>query len=122
VADTGRVGWVAAFAPVGPGDVRGYIPSLRSPAQLDDDLCDELALGLAAIFQTYAAMGVTSFNLAVYGLPESTAGGLLSVQLVCRSGVSAYYRSDVTSLERLHGMTVTGLSPENFAEQARSQF
>jgi len=122
VADTGRVGWVAAFSPVGPGDVRGYVPSLRSPAQLDDDLCDELALGLAAIFQTYAGMGVTSFNLAVYGLPESTAGGLLSVQLVCRSGVSAYYRSDVTSLERLHGMTVTGLSPENFAEQARSQF
>ena len=122
LADTGRVSWVAAFAPIGPGDVRGYLPSLRSPAQLDDDLCQELAHGLAAIFQTYAGMGVTSFNLAIYGLPESTAGGPLSVQLVCRSGISAYYRSDVTSMERLHGMTVTGLSPENFAEQARSQF
>ena len=122
LADTGRVCWVAAFAPIGPGDVRGYIPSLSSPAQLDDDLCDELAHGLAANFQTYAGMGVTSFNLAIYGLPENTVGGLLSVQLVCRSGVSAYYRSDVTSMERLHGMTVTGLSPENFAEQARSQF
>ncbi|HYO17235.1 MAG TPA: hypothetical protein VES02_01015 [Dermatophilaceae bacterium] len=44
------------------------------------------------------------------------------MQLVCRSGVSAYYRSDVTSLERLHGITVTGLSLENFADQARSQF
>jgi UDPglucose--hexose-1-phosphate uridylyltransferase len=122
LADTGRVCWMSAFAPVGPGDVRGYLPSLRSPAQLDDDLCDELAHGLAAVFRSYAGMGVTSFNLAIYGVPEHTAGGSLSVQLVCRSGISAYYRSDVTFLERLHCLTVTGLSPEHFAEQAGPQF
>jgi len=122
LADTGRVCWITAFAPVGPGDVRGYIPSLRSPAQLNNDLCHELAHGLAAIFQMYAGEGVTSFNLAINGTPDDIPGGPLSIQLVCRSGVSAYYRSDVTFLERLHGLTVTGLSPEHTAEQARSQF
>ena len=111
LADTGRVCWTTAFAPLGPGDVRGYVQSLRSPAQLDDDTIRELARGLAAVFRTYHEMGVTSFNMAILGLPERTAGGPLSVQLVCRSGISPYYRSDVTFLERLHGLTVTRSSP-----------
>lgn len=122
LADTGRVRWTTAFAPLGPGDVRGYLPGLHCPTELDADTCVELAVGLVAVLRGYAALGITSFNLALLGVPPQDAGGTLTIQLVARSGLAPYYRSDVTYLERLHGVTVTGMTPEIVAEELRPRF
>lgn len=118
---TGRIEWLTAFAPIAPAEIRGFIPGVCSPAELDDDTVAELALGLANVLDLYAEMGATSFNLALYGVPQQPRG-TLSLRVCCRSGMAPYYRSDATYLERLHWEAATGLSPELLAEWARARF
>jgi hypothetical protein len=44
---TGRVQWLAAFAPVGPAEPRALGPGVSSPAELDEELVTELGWGVA---------------------------------------------------------------------------
>ena len=116
LGDTGHVEWLVGFAPIGPAEVRAFIAGARSPAELDDELVEELAFGLAVALRTYAERGYESFNLAVYGAPPATAGYRLSLRLVARSNLRAFYRSDSTFLERLHWEGAVDLAPEAVTE------
>jgi UDPglucose--hexose-1-phosphate uridylyltransferase len=122
IASTGRIDWVASFAPVGPGEVRGFSRGVGDLAALDDDVVVELAAGITGTMHTYAEIGVTSCNLAVYGAPPETTGCRLLTRLVCRSPLAPFYRSDVTYLERLHAEAATDISPEDLAARARRHF
>jgi galactose-1-phosphate uridylyltransferase len=114
---TGRIEWVASFAPIAPAEVRGFLPEASSPAQLDEDLIAELAHGLTVLLNAYAEMGFESFNLAVYGAPPATHGYPLNLRLAARSNLEAFYRSDSTFLERLHWEGAIDLAPEAVAER-----
>jgi hypothetical protein len=83
-----RVQWLAAFAPVGPAELRALVPGVSSPTDLDADLLGELAWGVATALGLYAELGFDSFNLALYGLP---AGRPLLLRLVCRQNPSPTY-------------------------------
>jgi UDPglucose--hexose-1-phosphate uridylyltransferase len=122
IATTGRIDWVAAFAPAGPGEIRGFSRGVGGLAELGDDVVVELAAGITATMHTYAALGISSCNLAVYGAPPQATGCRLLVRLVCRSPLAPFYRSDVTYLERLHAEAATDISPEDLAAQARRHF
>ena len=115
LGDTGRVEWIASFAPIAPAEVTAFIRELSSPAQLEEDLIAELAHGLVSILHAYAEMGFESFNLAVYGAPRGTDGYPLNLRLASRSNVKAFYRSDSTFLERLHWEGAIDLAPEAVA-------
>jgi hypothetical protein len=39
------VQWLAAFAPVGPAELRALVPQVSSPTQLDEELVTELGWG-----------------------------------------------------------------------------
>jgi galactose-1-phosphate uridylyltransferase len=90
--------------------------------ELDDELTDELAHGLALALGAYAEMGFESFNLAIYGAPPCTAGYPLNLRLAARSNLKPFYRSDSTFLERLHWEGAVDLAPETVAERIGDRF
>ena len=122
VADTGRVEWLASFAPIAPAELRAFTRGISSPAEADDDLVGELAHGLTLALSAYAEMGFESFNLAIYGAPSEIDGYPLNLRLACRSNLKALYRSDSTFLERLHWEGAIDLPPEMVAERVRGRF
>ena len=119
---TGRVEWVASFAPIAPAEIRAFAPGVCSPAELDQDLVAELAHGLALALGAYAEMGFESFNFAIYGAPPATEGYPLNLRLACRSNLKACYRSDSTFLERLHWEGAVDLAPETIAQRIGDRF
>ena len=122
IATTGQIDWVAAFAPTGPGEIRGFIHGVGGLAELGDGVVVELAAGITHTMHTYAELGISSCNLAIYGAPPQAAGCRLLARLVCRSPLAPFYRSDVTYLERLHAEAATDISPEDLAARARQHF
>jgi UDPglucose--hexose-1-phosphate uridylyltransferase len=119
---TGRVEWLASFAPIAPAELRAFLAGVSSPAELDEDLIAELADGLTRGLHAYAEMGFESFNLAIYGAPPGTAGYPLNLRIACRSNLTAFYRSDSTFLERLHWEGAVDLAPEDVADRIRGRF
>jgi galactose-1-phosphate uridylyltransferase len=122
LGNTGRIEWLASFAPIAPGELRAFVPGIPSPADLDDDLVAELAHGLCLALTAYAEMGFESFNLAIYGAPPGTAGYPLNLRIACRSNLKPFYRSDSTFLERLHWEGAVDLAPETVAERIGDRF
>ncbi len=122
LGSTGRVEWLASFAPLAPGELRAFLPGVASPTELDDALVDELAHGLAAALELYAELGFQSFNMALYGAPPGTRGYPLNLRLACRSNLAPLYRSDATHLERLHWEAAIDLWPEEIAARAGERF
>ena len=101
IADTGRVRWLASFAPIGFNEVRGVVAGLVSPAQLDEATIAELGAGIARILNLYAELGHQTFNIALLGAPQDGPDTLLNIRLVCRSNPDVHYRSDAMYSERL---------------------
>jgi len=122
LGDTGRIQWLASFAPVAPAELRAFAPGVCSPAELTGDLIGELAHGLALALGGYAEMGFESFNGAIYGAPPGTEGYPLNLRLACRSNLKPFYRSDSTFLERLHWEGAVDLAPESVAQQIAGRF
>ena len=122
LGNTGRVEWLVSFAPIAPAELRAFVEGVASPAELEDDLIEELAHGLSLALNAYADMGFQSFNLAMYGAPPGTAGYPLNLRIACRSNLKPFYRSDSTLLERLHWEGAVDLPPETIAERIRERF
>ena len=122
LGNTGRVEWLVSFAPIAPAELRAFVQGVASPAELEDDLIDELAHGLTLTLNAYADMGFQSFNLAIYGAPPGSAGYPLNLRIACRSNLKPFYRSDSTLLERLHWEGAVDLPPETIAEGIRERF
>jgi UDPglucose--hexose-1-phosphate uridylyltransferase len=122
LGSTGRVDWLAAFAPIGPAEIRAFVFGAASPAELDDEVVRELALGLSRALGLYAQLGFQSFNLAVYGAPPGTPGYPLNLRLVARSYFGPLLRSDAMWSERLHWEAATDISPERLAAAGRPAF
>ena len=122
LGSTGSIDWLAAFAPLGPAELRAFAFGIASPAELADEQVRELAEGIAAGLRLYDELGFNSFNLAVYGAPPRARGYPLNLRLVARSTLEPLYRSDATWLERLHWEAAVDIAPEALADLARSRF
>jgi UDPglucose--hexose-1-phosphate uridylyltransferase len=122
LGSTGAVDWLASFAPLGPAELRAFLPAVASPAELSADQTEELGHGLSVALNFYAELGFESFNLAIYGAPPGTPGYPLNLRMVCRTNLGALYRSDVTHLERLQWEGAVDISPEDLAERAGDRF
>jgi galactose-1-phosphate uridylyltransferase len=119
---TGHIEWLVSFAPIAPAELRAFIPSVSSTAELTADLVEELGEGLSLALGAYAEMGYESFNLATYGAPPGTEGYPLNLRIACRSNLKQLYRSDSTFLERLHWEGAIDLPPETVAERIGARF
>lgn len=122
LGSSGQVHWLASFAPLAPGELRAVVFGVASPAELDDDLVEELGHGIATGLNLYAELGFESFNLALYGAPPGTDGYPLNLRMACRSNLKPLYRSDATYFERLHWEAAVDILPEELAERAGGRF
>jgi galactose-1-phosphate uridylyltransferase len=122
LGSSGRVHWLASFAPLAPGELRALTFDVGTPAELDDDLVRELGRGIATALNLYAELGFESFNLALYGAPPSSRGYALNLRIACRSNLKYLYRSDSTYFERLHWEAAVDISPEELARHAGKRF
>jgi galactose-1-phosphate uridylyltransferase len=121
VGSTGRVAWLAAFAPVGPAEIRGFVSGASSPEELDESLVADVAAGLSLVLRLYASVGFQSFNLALTGVPR-TSDPLLLVRTVGRAYIGPLLRSDAMWSERLHWEASIDLAPEKVADRGRKVF
>jgi UDPglucose--hexose-1-phosphate uridylyltransferase len=120
---TGRVEWLASFAPIAPAELRGFLFGVASPADLGEEDVAELGDGIARALNLYAELGFESFNLAIYGAPPGTPECPLNLRIAARSNLRApAYRSDATYFERLHWDSAVDVWPEDVAERARPFF
>lgn len=122
LANTGRIEWLASFAPIAPAEVRAFIADRSSPVELDHDDIEELAHGLTLALHGYGELGFESFNLALYGAPPGSKDYVLNLRLAARSNLKPFYRSDSTLLERLHWEGAIDLPPETVAERLAPRF
>jgi UDPglucose--hexose-1-phosphate uridylyltransferase len=122
IASTGRVEWLAAFAPVGPAEIRAFVSDAASPEELDASVVAELADGVSRVLRLYTSLGFQSFNLALCGTPSGAPGSPLLLRLVGRAYFGPLLRSDATWSERLHWEAATDLAPEKVAERGRELF
>ncbi len=122
LGDSGRVQWLASFAPIAPAELRAFVTGACSPSELAGDLVDELGHGLSLALSAYAEMGFQSFNLAIYGAPPGTEAYPLNLRLACRSNLKPLYRSDSTFLERLHWEGAVDIAPELVAQRIGDRF
>jgi galactose-1-phosphate uridylyltransferase len=122
LGELGGIAWVAAFAPLGPGDIRAFIPGTASPADLTPEQVEALGTGISRALGLYADLGLESFNMALYGAPPGTDGYVLNLRLVCRSNLEPLYRSDVAWLDRLHDEPAVDIAPEELADRAADRF
>lgn len=122
ITSTGRVVWLASFAPVGPAEIRAVIADAASPEELDEPAVRELAHGISDALRLYAALGFQSFNLAMLGVPRTAERPALLVRLVGRAYFGPQLRSDAMWSERLHAEAATDLAPESVAERGREIF
>lgn len=122
IASCDGVDWLAAFAPLGPAEIRGFVFGSVSPTDLDEPLVNALARGVSAALRVYAGLGFQSFNLALYGAPPATPGYALNLRLVARAYYGPSLRSDAMWSERVHWEAATDLAPERVAELARATF
>jgi UDPglucose--hexose-1-phosphate uridylyltransferase len=121
IGSTGRIDWLASFAPIGPGEVRALVFDASTPERLEDELVSEIARGVSLVLRAYAELGYQSFNLALYGSPGS-AGAPLVVRTVARATYGPLQRSDAMWSERLHWEAAVDLAPEALAAAARPLF
>jgi UDPglucose--hexose-1-phosphate uridylyltransferase len=118
IASSGRVDWVAAFAPVGPAEIRAFVSGANSPEELDEPVVAEIARGFSLALRLYAVLGLQSFNLALFGTLE----GVLVARLVARAYYGPFLRSDAMWSERLHWEAAIDLAPETVAARGRELF
>ena len=122
IGSTGRVEWLAAFAPVGPAEIRAFVAGASSPEELDEATLAELADGLSRALRLYASLGFQSFNFALSGAPARAPHSLLLLRLVGRAYFGPLLRSDAMWSERLHWEAATDLAPEKVADCGRELF
>jgi UDPglucose--hexose-1-phosphate uridylyltransferase len=122
ITSTGRIEWLASFAPVGPAEIRAVIADAASPEELDEPAVRELAHGISDALRLYAALGFQSFNLALLGAPRTAEQPALLLRLVGRAYFGPQLRSDAMWSERLHAEAAVDLVPETVAERGRELF
>ena len=122
LGELGGITWLAAFAPLGPADIRAFVPGVASPVDLSPEQVEALGTGVSRALGLYAELGFESFNMALYGAPPATEGYVLNLRLVCRSNLEPLYRSDVAWLDRVHGEPAVDVSPEELADRAADRF
>ncbi|MEX6428585.1 MAG: hypothetical protein ACYCWN_10680 [Ferrimicrobium sp.] len=116
--------WLVPFAPTGFYEAWALAPGIGDLVELGDPDLYQLASGLALVLATYEQIGVQSFNFSLIGATPASRefGASLLFRIVARAPMSPYYRSDVTYFERLCLEAMIDYSPEEWAQQLRSNF
>jgi UDPglucose--hexose-1-phosphate uridylyltransferase len=122
---TGRVEWVAAWAPAHQKEVWGLVPGVGSLAELAGADAEGLAGGIGRVISAYEEMGLHPFTLAFLSSPAPARGGDfdLQVRLCARPALKPLYANyDSWFGPLLAGDDAHLEAPESYAARIRAHF
>lgn len=117
IGETGRVTWLAPFAPKHHWHIRG-IPAYSGVPAENADVIQDIAEGIVNVFEFYGAIGLNSCNFVMH----IAEGRRPIIDIIGRSVFDSYYWSDATFFTVLHDESVVDVSPEDYARDAQSYF
>ena len=122
IGKTGRVHWLASFAPLGSKEILAIASGTSSLAAFRSlqDLCE----GLYRVLKGFEQMGVESFNLSSYSAPCDGDYEFfrLHFRIIARPRPAQLYTNDSGFMERLQIEPVVDTLPELLAEEMRKFF
>jgi galactose-1-phosphate uridylyltransferase len=121
---TGTAEWITAFSPAGANEVQAILPQRRHFLELNEADLAGLADGLAKVLAGYHAMGISTFNFAIYSgeLGTTDDGMRCLLRIVSRQNVYENYRADDYFLQKLLRNELILTPPEVLAATLRQQF
>lgn len=124
IGASGPVEWLAAFSPQGANEVVGVLPEDTHFLEMTDADIKGLAAGIVNVLHGYAAMGISTFNFAVYSGPLGERDDTICcfVRIISRQNVYENYRTDDYFLQKLLRNELIVITPEALAKHLRQQF
>lgn len=103
IGASGPVQWLTAFSPQGTNEVMGVLPERAHFLEMDRQDVRGLADGMVKILRGYAAMGISTFNFAVYSGPLKKRDEAFRcfIRIISRQNVYENYRTDDYFLQKL---------------------
>jgi len=125
IGRSGRVEWVAAYAPAHQREIWGVVPGIGSLAELPAADAEGVAAGIAKVISVYEALGSHPFTFAFFSSPQPGRGKdfALHVKLCSRPPFRSMYSNyDTWFTPKLVGDDVHTQAPEEYAALIRKQW
>jgi UDPglucose--hexose-1-phosphate uridylyltransferase len=125
IGTTGRVEWIAAWAPAHQREIWGLVPGVGSLTESTDADADGFAAGIAKVISVYEALGSHPFTFAFFSSPEPGRGKdfAVHVKLCSRPPFRPMYSNyDTWFTPKLVGDDVHTQAPEEYAGLIRQQW
>lgn len=125
IGATGRVEWLAAYAPAHQREILGVLPGCASLAGSTDADAEGFAAGIARVISVYEGLGSHPFTFAFFSSPEagSEKHFAMHVKICSRPPFRSMYSNyDTWFTPKLVGDDVHTQAPEEYAALVRKQF
>jgi len=123
IASVGKWRWLAAFAPRGIYEFWGILIPGRETSETPDPDLGDLSAGICRILAFFEAKGVQAFNLSWYFVFNPPVAGMRHwIAIVPRVNFPGFGTSDVNYFDRLHGESITFVTPEEVARELQGFF
>jgi galactose-1-phosphate uridylyltransferase len=125
IGSTGRVEWLAAYAPSHQREIWGILPGCGSLAESTDVDAEGFAAGIAKVISLYEGLGSHPFTFAFFSSPEagSAAHFALQVKICSRPPFRSMYANyDTWFTPKFIGDDVHTQAPEEYAALLRDRW
>jgi UDPglucose--hexose-1-phosphate uridylyltransferase len=125
IGQTGRVQWLAAYAPAHQREIWGVLPGVASLAGLPDDDAAGFGAGVAKVIGYYESVGNHPFTLAFFSSvrPDDAAHFGLHVRICSRPAFRPLYSNyDTWFMPKFTGDDVHTAAPEQYAAALRDRW
>jgi UDPglucose--hexose-1-phosphate uridylyltransferase len=125
IGRTGRVEWLAAYAPSHQREIWGVLRGIGSLAELKDEDADGFGEGIARVIAYYESLGNHPFTLAFFSSPQAGSAGhfALHVKICSRPAFRALYSNYETWFTpKFMGDDVHTQAPEQYAAALRRRW
>lgn len=119
---TGRIDWLAAFAPLSPGDVIGVLKGCSTIDDITEGHLEDLALGMQKVIRYYDTVNLPAFNMALYFAGREDRGFCCTARMIGRFTLFPLVGSDVSNMQMLHHDFWTFFLPEDMAVSVKEFF
>jgi galactose-1-phosphate uridylyltransferase len=122
---TGRVEWLAAWAPAHQKEVWGLLPGVGSLAEIGEAEAEAFARGISRVISFYEESGTHPFTMAFLSSPHPRQGGefWLQARLCSRPAFRPLYANyDTWFGPKLVGDEVHTEAPEAWAARLRARW
>jgi len=124
VGRTGRVEWLAAWAPAHQKEIWGVLPGVSSLAELGDGDAEAFGAGISRVASFYEESGTHPFTMAFFSSPAAGERHFdLQVRLCSRPAFKALFANyDTWFTPKLIGDEVHTEAPEQYAARLRGRW